>query len=428
MRSLASFLWWFTRRRVASSWRLLFVSFAAVLLATTVISATLLYANTLAERGLQHALATAPQDTLNAQLVVQERPLGEKEYRKLQVAVERSVNDRLDAYLTSLARYGRTETFTVLETARNRPGVQGYTFFLTGFEDHSALTEGRWPRGFQTAQRGDGNRVLEAVVGQDLARRMRWDLGFEVALWPPGADRADAVLLKVVGIAAPRDPADPFWMGSLDLFKLIETDAGSFVPIYLPESDFFGSIGARFPAVPGDFWWRLLLDSKGLTTGSVKPVTEALDGLETDVNKSFPRSLLLTSLDSRLQEYQRQLALAQVPIFLFSALVVAVLLYYLWVVSSLLARSRGPELALLRSRGASLFQSVLLHSGSESLLVVAPAVVLGPLMSFLLVRFPLSGPLFGGDGTGVSPALSPGAFGLSALVGLLAVGVLGGAG
>lgn len=425
MRVMAAFLWWFTRRRVAASWRLILVSFAAVSLATTVISATVLYANTLAERGLQHALASAPQDTLNAQLIVQERPLGEKEYRKLQASVERAVNDRLDPYLTSQARYGRTETFSMLETTRNQPGLQGYAFFLTGFEDHAALVEGRWPRTAQAGRRDDPGRVLEAVIGQDLARRMRWGLGYEVATWPQGADRSEAALLKVVGIAAPKDPADEFWVGSLDLFKLIETDTGSFIPIFLTELDFFSGIGERHPAIPGDFWWRLFLDSKGLSTGSVKPVTDALAGLETDVNKLFPRSLLLTSLDSRLQQYQRQLALAQVPVFLYSALVVAVLLYFLWVVSSLLARSRGPEVALLRSRGASLLQVVLMLGGSESVLVVLPAVLLGPVLAYLLIQFPLSGSLFAGGGSVVSPALSPGTYGLSGLVGLLAAGVLG---
>ena len=424
MKAQIGFLVWLTRRRVRASWRLLLVPFAAVLLGTTIISATVLYTDTFAERGLQHALRSSPQDTLNAQLIISERPLGEREYRKLQVSVERAVNSRLSPFLLDQARYGRTDTFQIVETALNRPALQGYTFFLTGFEEHSALVEGRWPRAAATGQQSDAKLPMEIAIGQDLARRMRWSLGLELAIWPSGIDRSEAVFLHVVGIVAPKNPTDVFWLGSLDLFKLIESDTGNFVPLYLSETDFFGGMGARFPVMPGDFWWRLYLDSQGLTSGQVKPVTDGLQGLETDINKLFPRSLLSTSLDTRLQEYQRRLGLAKVPIYLFSTMIVAVLLYYLWVVSSLLARSRGPELALLRSRGASLAQTVLVMGGAEGLMLVLPAVVIGPVLAFLLVCFPLNDSLFTGQGPEVMPGFSAGAFGLSALVGLLAIVVL----
>lgn len=418
---MRTFLLWLTERRLRASWRLLLVSFVAVLLGTTVIAATSLYNDTLAERGLQHALRAAPQSTLNAQLVISDRPLGEKEYRALQTDVEGSVSKRLGDLLQEQHRYGRTENLAVVEPSRSRP-LQGFVFFLTGFQEHSTLVQGRWPQPSQpAAEPGKLPSKLEVVVGEELARRLRWDLGFEVAVRPP--DSSDALMLTIVGIAVPTDPEEEYWLGDVSLFRLIETMQGTFIPIAIPEPDFFASIAARYPTMPGSFWWRLYLDSDSVSTGSIGRVTSGLSSLEHDVNKLYPRSLLLTSLDTQLDAYQKRLDLAQVPIFLFAALVVSVLLYYLWVVSGMLARSRGHEVILLRSRGASLLQTVLLFGIGEAILVVLPAVALGPPLAFLLVRYPFSASLFGG-GISTLPGVTLTSYGLSALVGLLALAVL----
>jgi ABC-type lipoprotein release transport system permease subunit len=172
----------------------------------------------------------------------------------------------------------------------------------------------------------------------------------------------------------------------------------------------------------------LFLASETLSTSSALEVPGILSALETDVNKLFPNSLFLTTLSSTLSEFQRRLVLAQVPIYLFSALVAAVLLYYLWVVSDLLARSRGQEAAMLRSRGASLSQTAAVMGGLEGVLIALPAVVLGPLLAYLLVRFPLKDALFSGPVSQVLPSISLGAYGMSALIGLLSVSVLIGSG
>ncbi|MSQ11905.1 MAG: ABC transporter permease [Dehalococcoidia bacterium] len=420
MRRMRTFLLWLTGRRLRASWRLLLVSFVAVLLGTTVIAATSLYNDTLAERGLQHALRTAPQDTLNAQLVISDRPLGEKEYRSLQTAVEGSVSKRLGGLLLEQHRFGRTETVTMVEPARSRPGLQGFVFFQTAFQEHSTLVRGRWPQLSQpTAEPGR----LEVVVGQELARRVQWDVGFEVDVRPPDSPASDALLLTIVGIAVPTDPKEEYWLGDVRLFRLIETMQGPFIPMFIPERDFFASIAARYPTMPGSFWWRLYLDSDSVSTSSIGGVTSGLSSLEHDVNNLYPRSLLLTSLDRQLDVYQERLNLAQVPIFLFAALVVSVLLYYLWVVSGMLARSRGHEVILLRSRGASLLQTVLLFGIGEAMLVVLPAVALGPPLAFLLVRYPFGASLFGGA-VSTLPSITLTSYGLSTLVGLLALAVL----
>ena len=58
----------------------------------------------------------------------------------------------------------------------------------------------------------------------------------------------------------------------------------------------------------------LFLDTGVLTAGMVKSTQEAITGLETDINKRFPRSLVLSRLESILADFDRNLTHARVPL------------------------------------------------------------------------------------------------------------------
>ncbi|MSP78651.1 MAG: ABC transporter permease [Dehalococcoidia bacterium] len=420
----ATFLWWLTTRRTRASWRLLFASFVAVVLSTVVVSATVLYASTLAARGLEHAMANVPAAGFNIQVIAQERPLGRAEYDKLQTAVEHSIDTRFSGLLRAEERYGRIASSGLFEPSRSRPGLQGYTYFLTHFEEHSLLVDGHWPAP-SPVHLADGREAYEVSIGQQVARQLQWSPGFVLALRPASAEPSATLLLVVSSVAIPKDPAEEYWMGDTSIFTVQQSDAGQWIPIYIQEEAFWGGLGARFPGAPGDFWWRVFINPFAINPSTVNQTLDALRGLETDVNKVFPRSLVLSLLGPELKEYQRRLALAQVPIYLFAALVVGVLLYYLWMVSSLLARSRGPEVALLRSRGASLLQIVGIMGLSEGLLLATPAVLAGPLLALGLMRCPVTAALFhSGSNSTIAAGVTVESYTLSALVGVLAIAVL----
>ena len=114
------------------------------------------------------------------------------------------------------------------------------------------------------------------------------------------------------------------------------------VSFYVNEATFFDGLGARYPSLVGDYEWFLFTDTTVLTVDTVQSTRDALTGLETDVNKGYPRSTVLTLLENSrgtglLTTYQRDLTLARVPVFLFLSLVVMVVLYFLTVVVGLLA-------------------------------------------------------------------------------------------
>jgi hypothetical protein len=409
------------------------IVFVGVLAAVTLMAVGAIYSRALAEGGLQHAVASTSPTILDVRLTVQNRPLGPADYASLRSAAEQIIQDHVSFLVRDTQRHGRAAPVLplVVNTGAEIPflgGPVGRPFFLTDFEQHARLSDGRWPEG--APFRHEKGVDLEAVVGREAARLMGIEAGSEVYLVPFRDDPSERINIKVVGLTEPIAPDEEYWMGgSYYFFALHDYGDSPVVPFYVTESTFFDGLGRRYPSLVGDYEWFIYTDTSVLTVDLVQPARDALNGLETDINKRFPRSTVLTLLENSrgtglLATYQRNLALARVPVFLFLSLVVLVTLYFLAVVLGLLAQTRSDEASLLRSRGANLFQVVgLLISGEVIAGLIATG--LGPFLAVVLARqFVLKtiDPLGGGESFSVG--LSPDMFIWGAVGGLLSIAVL----
>ena len=422
-------LFWLLPKRLHSSWPLLLITSFGIIAAVTLMAVGAGYSNILAEGGLRHTLASTHPEILNVHVITQNRPIGVKDYRNLRSTVEDIADTRLGYMTRGMERYGRIEgdiRFTrdpsadplKLDSIFVRP------FFLTGLQEHSRLVDGRWPqdsrlRGNDGAPVSGDTISLEAVLGAETASTMSLGVGDNVDLIPFSTDQSDRISVHIVGLAEPIDSSEEYWMnGPSSYFAIQDLGNRLVAPFYISEEAFFDGIGAKHPSLVGDFAWFLFLNTDVLTASMVGPTKEALDGLETDVNRRFPQSLVFTGLKITLREYEKELLLARVPIFLFISLVVLVVLYFLALVLGLLARSRNDEASLLRSRGASLFQVSAILVVSEGIVAVV-AIILGPLLAFVILRYLLLSTIDPVTGTS-----QPVEVGLS--LNMLLMGVLGG--
>ncbi|PKB80080.1 MAG: hypothetical protein BZY88_09985 [SAR202 cluster bacterium Io17-Chloro-G9] len=426
-------LYWLLLRRLRSSWALLAITSFGILAAVTLMSMGAVYSQVLAEGGLQHTLATIDQRVLNVQVIAQNRPLGPPDYQRLRTQVEDISKARLGNLIRGVERLGQTQGNLPVAMKNDLRGPDGAApmgrpFFLTGFQDHSRLVEGRWP---ETApvlhERG---LDMEIAIGQRTARSIGLNLGTQIFLLPFSSDPSEVIALTIVGLMEPVDPREEYWMFSPAYFSVQQYGDDVLLPLYVPEEHFFSGMGAKYPSLVGDFGWFLFLDASGLTAGTAGPAKDALAGLESDINKQFPRTLVLTGLKNRILAYERTLTLARVPLFLFISLVVVVILYFLALIMGLIARSQADEAGLLRSRGAGALQVAGLLVLGEGI-VVMMAVAVGPFLALALVRYVLLGtidpvvgnPEAGGTGA-VTVEISASMFWMGAIGGLLSLGVL----
>ena len=426
--SWTALLYWLLRRRIRSTWPLLVITSFGIVSAVTLMAVGAGYSRVLAEGGLRHTLASTSPRVLNVHLITQNRPIGAADYTQLRSAVEGIAESRLGYMIRSMGRYGIVQGSIRLRTVPSDgpPSLDapiGRPFFLTGFQEHSSLVAGRWPVG--TPVISDDGISIEAVLGRVSARQMGISVGSQVDLYPFINDESQRISVTITGTADPNDPSEEYWMNGPSSYFVTRDDGGPILlPIYVTEETFFDGVAAKYPSMVGDFTWFLFLDTTVLKSSLVGPTQDAIKRLETDVNRQFPRSLVLTGLKPALKEYRQALTLARVPIFVFISLVVLVVIYFLIMVMGMLARSQTDESGILRSRGASILQVSGILAVSEGIIVLA-SMVMGPFLALLIVRFLLAPTVNPVGGTGSIPVvLSSDMFLMGAIGGVLSLIVL----
>lgn len=411
--SLASFLLWLTARRLRANWRLTLAATFSVLLAVTLMAVAVLYSRVLAEAGIRYAIENNTSGVLlNNQLFLQERPLGHKDYQRLDRIVTGELQQHIGWLHEATYRYGQSEQIPFVynpgDTLPTQDIPLAYLFYKEDFRDHAELLEGRWPAEPSVE---DDVVSLEAVLGRAVADFLDWPVGKTIYLVPFRDAQQDQVAVTVVGVAEPATRADEYWYSDFSEFRInfesTEEEADFVVPAYVGESNFFRGMAAEYPMLLAEYRWYTFLDYESLNARTGPEARDALLALESDVNKRLPRALAFTALGNLVDEYDQNLSLARVLLFVFVAMVVGVVIYSLLVVTGLLARDRGAEAAVLRSRGASVWQAGALLGIGEGLVIVSPAMLAGPFLALLISQFLPAGNL---DAGGVQVGLSPSVF------------------
>jgi hypothetical protein len=194
------------------------------------------------------------------------------------------------------------------------------------------------------------------------------------------------------------------------------------IPLYTDPNIMFETLAHEFQGLKTDFYWLFYLDNLGLKAAQVNSLRRSIEDSRGDFFNTYGvTGSWLTSLSAILDRYSTLLTLARIPLFLLVFLAIGVLLYYLFLIAGLMGRIRAAEVALFRSRGASLPQVGLVLM-TEGLLIAVPAIILGPFVAQMLVW--ITGILFAsvsGNTQLESTGITLQVFLMGAAAGLLAV-------
>ncbi len=410
-------------QRLRSTWMVLILTAFAVLASATLVSTVFIYSKFQAEAGLKHDIASSSSISIHTQIMTPNRLLGSTDYERLRVAVEGEINEHIGELGRSQQRLGRSQRFRFVTRQNQVPSFTSpaaFFTFRTGLAENVDLMQGRHP---QTLPFSGPNLELEAIVGVATAQMMRWNLDTIIYIVPFFDDPSEKIKVHIVGLIEPSDSRAVYWMGDLTDFTVSEEDDHPVVPLIIPEEVFFKELGDTYPFFTASYWWTAFLDTEQLTPGTVESTKSQLHQLEADINKQFSRSLVLTGLDEILTEYQRDVSLARVPLFLFTSLVIGVVLFLLMVSVNIVVQVRKEEAYLLKSRGATIAQATMLFTLVEGVIIVLLAIVIAPLLALVLNRLWLADfidPPTVESGS-IPVSLPPEVFLLSAGVGALAL-------
>ncbi|MFI6820006.1 ABC transporter permease [Micromonospora sp. NPDC050187] len=241
----------------------------------------------------------------------------------------------------------------------------------TGVAEATRLTAGTWP------SNGPGQPV-QVAVSQAVADTLALRPGVRLGVTAPG--RATAELL-VTGVFQPVRPADPLWAATPQALEplLPVNDGDPFVAVAV--TDPAGLAAAGRAGLPVTHSWRYRFDHERLDSSTIEPVAAAVGAARR--TRWLPGAAVQTSLDTHLVRFGDQLTSVRNLLAVVHAGLLASLFGLILLAARVAVQTRRAELALLRSRGASL-ATIGRHTLAEAALLQPAAVTVGTLLALLV--------------------------------------------
>ncbi|MFQ5554841.1 MAG: hypothetical protein ACE5GC_05655, partial [Acidimicrobiia bacterium] len=261
-------------------------------------------------------------------------------------------------------------------------------FTSPSIEDELTVVSGEWPDSLLGAPRNQGD-PLAIVLGADLASTIRRGPGDRFILRPFTGLPEVFELVEVAGIVEPVDRDAKIW--GID-------DPGR--QVYLAQEVFDAWTRALIIDPEQDPWLRptrgftnsnvtqrfiLEFDADSLDLEEIDAASVAIGNYRAALSRETGGNLAAnTFLPLLLDEFDVRSVVIGAPILSMLALVVGGALYFLIYTASLTLEREGPEIALLRTRGASSWQTVGIHLGQSTVIAIV-AVLVAPWVARTLV-------------------------------------------
>ncbi|MCS7055030.1 MAG: FtsX-like permease family protein [Thermoflexales bacterium] len=200
--------------------------------------------------------------------------------------------------------------------------------------------------------RDDG--AIEVLVYSEMANRIGVQAGEDYILYGPPVRGMPPIQQRVhiSGIWAEENPDDPYWFYRPDALSDI---------LLVSEAIYARQVA---PAIPLDAelsLWYFLADGSGLDTDGVMPLLGRLGRLSAELTAQRNGLAVRVSPVASLQRYVQATNELTLLLVIFSVPLLAVVLYFVIMVSSMVVREQEGEIAVLRSRGASKVGIALLY-------------------------------------------------------------------
>lgn len=369
---------------MAAHWRLFASAALGAVVSSAILATTVIYADTIRDLGLRHALRQPPAESL-AVKVTRDAPSARRvEYQRLAQRIERTVRNALGDATGDILRQGTSQTFyltppggRVDEGDARRP--RAVLRFRDALDQHVTATVGSLPRGGAPS----GDAPLPVSVAVDLASRSSVAVGdrFDLhAWWDP---TATPLRVQVASIVRATDPGEAYWKTSPTALDEPATGWPAFV-FLLPEEAFFGAITSRMPTAAATYHEAYGIHLDGLNARNASGVANAVKSLSEAMASVERDTIVRTDLEGVLRSFDDRLFFVRIPLFVLLLQIGGIVAYYLVMVSTMLVERHAPEMAVLRSRGASPSQ-LLIEFGVEGLILAVLASVTGPLLAAALI-------------------------------------------
>lgn len=240
---------------------------------------------------------------------------------------------------------------------------------MNGLPDNAQLVEGSWPLDAPA----DPAVAIEVTVSNNFAQRTGVQVGDLFTIQDEAEGGADFPL-QIVGIWQPTDPRSDFWVAPVRDFENY---------LVLPVASFGSRIA---PSVEDDVVeasWRLVLDGSGVGTDEVRSMMSRYQTVENRVATLLPAANVLQTPVEALALYDSSVTALVTLLTAFNVPIIGLVLAFIGLVVGLSVNERRNEIAVMRSRGATLLQMLTIGL-LEGVVLGLIALALGTVLALWL--------------------------------------------
>ena len=371
-------VWRLVWRQLLNSGLLGFVASVGILSSVILMTAGPLYIQTLERLAFERTLSDLGTN-LHPQAYVGYSSFADPEYGAAVAKVDAASDAALGTAVSDRGVYAATNLLdTELESP---PGFRafGYFQYRSGLADHVDIVTGRFP---STAP---ATGPIEVALGRAAASQLGLSVGQTFVLTaslPPPRPQFQSIL---VGILAPSNLADDYWLGQGEGYFIVGEAGNRFVlPLFVPEATLTNRVGLEAPALLGTVTHLMYLDAVRVLAMGPDRAAAAVLALEGELGSEVPGAALFAGLTLGVEQFQRATSLVRIPLLILLVLVESIALYSLAMVAIALSGQQGESISLVRSRGAGLAASIgVVFLWGFGLL--AMTLILAPILSRLVV-------------------------------------------
>ena len=415
--------WQFVLKRSLAHWRLLSSVVLGVLLASSIMSGTVIYFDALREIALRSALAQYSDADLHIIMQGQRGPVNREEALRVSGVVDDAVRQRLEWLIDGRVQAAKTPTMFLTATGQEAgagdDNARAYFAYIPDIEEEIVIRGGAFPSASLVNAPGQPF-TIEAMIPVEAAELFGARIGDRVSAVLPWSDDLVHIEVVISAIFQRETPEAEVWQLEEEVLEAATGASFRTMPFHISEEAFLETLGPRLRRMEATYSWLLMTDADRVNARNSTATLLDIRGTNSILSSTLSSFRQSTTLDNALDEYDRRLFFSKLPMFVVLVLIAIVILYYVATLSSLVVEDRRNEVALLRSRGANSTQ-ILMVFVMEGLTIAALSVVVGPLLAAAAISVLGLTPAFsdlGADGL-ITVSLSSGAYMMAALGGVL---------
>jgi ABC-type antimicrobial peptide transport system permease subunit len=219
----------------------------------------------------------------------------------------------------------------------------------------------------------------------------------------PGTFVTLAATMTITGVIQQDDIDDAYWGAARISFSPpTETETmGPVLQAILPERSFYKALPQALPQTPSVFQLSSFADLSKIDSANLQRVRDSIATMKSRLEDHG--ALGDTPMAFTLADFNQRASFNQVTLLLLLLQVVGIAIYYVLLVSSLLVERRSEEIAMLRSRGASVLQVTGLAAAEAIILALIVALIAPFLASAVVALLGLTGTFKSVSGGGLLP-------------------------